>query len=410
MSAGTTLFHQSLAPHYVYLAYSLLRGLPYLDPLPPTGYDLLAHQGRWYVAGSPLPAVLLVPPVAVKGTAVSDIFFGVVIGAVNVTLASRLLAGLGRHEAFARLRDVNIRRWLTVLFAAGTVHWYVSSLGSVWFNAHVVAVMFMLLYGHEVLTNGRSWMVGGWLAMAVLARPTTLFAASFFLVYMFLQRPQRKAFFMRIIPFGSVLAVGLGVLLLFNWVRFGDALDFGYGYVQGAANITEAYAQSGGFSVGFLPCNLYVSLAGLPDVLGRFSPLAIRFCPHLTSTGDLSVTNPWLAPNPLGLSLFLTTPAFFLMFRTRVRSNEVIAAWIGLLSVLIPLWLYHNTGSLQFGYRYILDTAPFWLLLVAAGIQSGFGRLARSLITLSVIINFLGMIWMFKAFTGMNWVSMWVAG
>jgi hypothetical protein len=234
-----------------------------------------------------------------------------------------------------------------------------------------------------------------------------LFAASFFLVYLLWQRPQWKAFLVQIISFGLVFSIGLGVLLLFNWVRFGNALDFGYGYVQGAANITEAYARYGGFNLRFLPCNLYVSLAGLPDILGRFSPLAIRFCPHLLSEGNLPVTNPWLAPNTLGLSLFLATPAFLLVFRVRVRAAVVIAAWAGLLAVLIPLWLYHNTGSLQFGYRYILDATPFWLILIATGIQSRFGRLERGLIALSVAISFLGMLWMFQAFSGMSWFNMW---
>ena len=219
LSAGTTLFHQSLAPHYVYLAYSLKRGLSYLDPLPPTTYDLLAFQGHWYVAGSPTPALLMLPWVAVKGVAVSDIFFSVVIGAINVALVSRLLAGLSRDKAFSRLQNETLRRWITLFFAAGTAHWYISSLGSVWFNAQVVAVMFMLLYVHNVLTNGRTWLAGGWLALAALARPTTLFAASFFLVFHLMKRPKPKAFLSKIIPFGLVLTGGLAALLFFNWMR-----------------------------------------------------------------------------------------------------------------------------------------------------------------------------------------------
>jgi hypothetical protein len=94
ISAGITLTRHSLAPHYIYLAHSMLHGQFYLDPLPPTTYDLLLYQNHWYVAGSPLPALLLVPLVALNGLAVSDILFGAILGAVNVILIYELFGQL----------------------------------------------------------------------------------------------------------------------------------------------------------------------------------------------------------------------------------------------------------------------------------------------------------------------------
>ena len=53
LSAQVWAHAVSLAPHYVYLAYSLLHRHVDLIQLPPTTYDLLHFNGRWFVAGSP---------------------------------------------------------------------------------------------------------------------------------------------------------------------------------------------------------------------------------------------------------------------------------------------------------------------------------------------------------------------
>ena len=399
-SAGVTLWRGSLAPHYVYLAYSLLRGHVDLITLPPTTYDLLAYQGQWFVAGSPLPAILLMPLVTLWGLGVSDIPFGAVIGAINVALVYDLL-GLARVSESAR-------RWLTALFAAGTVHWYVAAIGSYWFNAHVVAVLFVTLFARETLWGGArhasSLRAGLWLALAGLARPTALFAAPFFVVWAWMQKreppsPQsnsraagaagegaRLSFLKAVTEFGFVLALGVGAHLAYNAARFGSPLDFGYAYVQGAENITSAYARYGGFNLRFVPFNLYVSLLRPPDILSQF---------------------PFLRPSPWGMSILLTTPAFLYIFRAFRRDPIIIASWAGLLGVMIPLWMYHNTGSLQFGYRYSLDAAPFLMLLTAAGMQGHISPLKRGLVIVSIFVNWAGMAWMFAHFNGFGWAGMW---
>jgi len=375
-----TLWRGSLAPHYVYLAYSLLRGHVDLITLPPTTYDLLAYQGQWFVAGSPLPAILLMPLVTLWGLGVSDIPFGAVIGAINVALMYDLLGVMQVSES--------ARRWLTALFAAGTVHWYVAAIGSYWFNAHVVAVLFVTLFARETLCGGARHAAplraGLWLALAGLARPTALFAAPFFLAWVWMQ--QRRSFLRELALFGFALAFGVGAHLAYNAARFGSPLDFGYAYVQGAENITSAYARYGGFNLRFVPFNLYVSLLRPPDILSQF---------------------PFLRPSPWGMSILLTSPAFFYIFRAFRRDPIIIASWAGLLGVMISLWMYHNTGSLQFGYRYSLDAAPFLMLLTAAGMQGHISPLKRGLVIVSILVNWAGMAWMFAHLHGFGWAGMW---
>jgi hypothetical protein len=456
LAAGPTLFRQSLAPHYVYLADAMLHGQLYLEQ-PPSSYDLLVVDGRAYVAGSPMPAILLMPLVAVFGASVSDILFGVVAGALNVALV---------HAIFKRW-------WLTLLFALGTPHLYLASLGSVWFNAHVVAVLFGLLAVKVAIAKpneagcltlrGSSvrWFVAGFfLACAGFARPTMLFGGVFFLILMWLslvgespiaetpghESLSRISRCLRVLvvnwrPFAAfAAAVGLGLAAhgLYNAARFGSPADFGYQYAAGAPNITSAYLQYGGFNPRFLPCNLFVSIANPPEINGYVPPILYDLCGYLLDGVNLSDPSALITPNPLGMSLFIVTPAFALLFAARRHDTLTRAAWLGLLATMIPLWMYHNTGSLQFGYRYWLDAAPMWLLLLARfspglarrrsvalsarpgsvtlGLSgdmtpsghrpdgSGENRrrasLAWALLLASVVINVWGFLWMFEKFTG----------
>ena len=97
-----------------------------------------------------------------------------------------------------------------------------------------------------------------------------------------------------------------------------------------------------------------------------------------------------------------TEQALLIVFAAFRRDPLFVAAWAGLLTTLIPLWLYHNTGSLQFGYRYLFDAAPMWIILLAAGMRK-VTRLKQGLILVSIAINLWGFLWMFEKLTGMSW-------
>ncbi len=455
----------SLAPHYVYLANALLHGHVDLIQLPPTTYDLLHFNGRWFVAGSPMPAILMLPFAAIFGVTFSDVLFSVALGAIDVALVYFLLGIYTTHEATEAQREVrttpclcasvaiteSVRRWITLLFALGTPFWYLASLGTYWFTAHIVVVFFALLATREALTRQRWFLAGLWLACAGFARPTALFLAPFFLIVMFFtvwSMKQRMAYNVvrHALLFSAALALGIGAHFAYNYTRFNSIADFGYAYVTGASNITSVYARYGGFNPRFVPCNLAVSLLSPPEVNGGVPSFVTQACAYLLQGVNLSDASAPITPNPLGMSVFFVTPALvsvFLSFKPAGESNSrlagssadrrpapttsdeprprrrtlsqwlwrrgfqppaliVIAAWIGLLATLIPLWLYHNTGSLQFGWRYLFDTAPMWIILLAAGMQK-MTRLKLGLILVSVVINLWGFLWIFEKLNGVSW-------
>ena len=85
----------------------------------------------------PLPAILLLPFVAVFGLATDAQLVGAVLGAINVGLAWRLTRRLTDDRAVSVLA--------TTFFGFGTVHWYAAMLSTTWFLAHVLATTLLLL-------------------------------------------------------------------------------------------------------------------------------------------------------------------------------------------------------------------------------------------------------------------------
>ena len=105
------------------------RLLPGRPPDPGTG---LAH-----LPFPPLPALVLLPFVAVFGLDTNGAMVAAVLGAVNVALCWLVLVGATRRYDAAALG--------TLFYGFGTVAWYAAMLGSTWFLAHVVASTFLFL-------------------------------------------------------------------------------------------------------------------------------------------------------------------------------------------------------------------------------------------------------------------------
>jgi hypothetical protein len=403
-TAGT-----SASPQYVYLAYSFLHGKLHLIQTPAVLHDLILYKGYWYVPGAIAPALVMLPFVAIWGLKFGDIWFSIFIGSLNVVLIYDLIGELNPSQGFTHEIQPTTRNWLTILFAAGTAHWYISSLGSVWFNAQVLAITFMILFVRETIINRNTWLTGIWLSLAVLSRPTMLFSVVFFLTYTALKYREWPKIIRKSVPVILILLMTFGGMLLYNYLRFDNPLDFGYGYVQGSASLMAAFANYGGFNLHYFPCNFYISILGTPNILGHIAPGISSFCQYLLPFRQ-PYENAWVAITPIGMSIFFVTPAFVYIFKTRCSRPLVVSAWAGLISVIIPLFLYHNTGAVQFGYRYILDLIVFMILLMAAGMHEKINFLEKATIGASVLANFVGMVWMYSYYyDGNNLLAIWMS-
>src|SRR5439155_10496014 len=125
---------------------------------------------------------------------------------------------------------------------------------------------------------------------------------------------------------------------------------------------------------------------------------------------QFSLSFPFLRPDGLGMSIFLTSPG--LLYATRAPWRESRSWWLGLaaLIVLIPTLLYYGGGWLQYGYRYALDSIPFVLALCGlAAVRDEDRRAAigmtvcgaislgwRVLIVFGIIVGLAGVYWAYN--------------
>jgi hypothetical protein len=193
-------------------------------------------------------------------------------------------------------------------------------------------------------------------------------------------------------------------MLAYNYLRFGHPLEFGYGYLRGSPALTSTYTQTGGFNPGYMPCNMYVSILGMPNLEWNPLPGVNEVCSYLEPVNhDFGKLSRFF--NPLGMSIFLTTPALLLIFRAKIHDPLVIPAWAGVLCTLIPLWMYHTTGWVQFGYRYVLDVIVLLLILLSRSIRQD-GYLEKTLLALSIVMGWMGVRLMYYMTFEVTWTDM----
>jgi hypothetical protein len=360
-------------PHFIYLADGWLHGHFYINTVPAiTGDYTLFHQ-HWYVAFPPLPAILLLPFIAIFHLSHQDfisLFFSLGMGIINIGLMLWVLI------RFAQMRKLHLSSttilWLLIFFAFGTETFYVTMQGSVWFQAHVVATTFLLLHIGESFGKRRPWLAGIFLGLASLSRSATLFAFPFFLVVTFLiDREKPKVMLKQCILFGATSGSFVVGMLLYNWGRFGSLLNATMNVNSVVSHDLHTYGQ---FNPHFLGINLYYMWVQAPFFVHSF--------PYITFT-------------PFGTGIFWTMPALlaaFLAFRHRQQRGLAFALLAGCVLPILLLLLYFNTGWVQFGNRFSMDYLPFALLLATMGMRSKLGWPEKILITISIAINVWGYI------------------
>ncbi len=358
--------HPDWYKHFVYQAQGFLQGRLDLKNLPSYYVDLIYWKDKIYLPNPPLPSILLMPFVAIWGVATEQIRVCMLVGAIDVFLVWTLLG------------KMTVQGWLRVglaiLYGFGTVHYSASIIGTIWFYAHVVAEFGMLLALVEFFGERRFAMIGFYMGLAFLSRQATILGSLFFLGWLIWERPDR--WIQKGISFGA----GFTPLFLgqswFNWARFSDPMESGY-MLQNYYSSVQAPAieKYGLFNIAYIPKHLKLIFAGMPDFFPQF---------------------PFVRPNPEGMNIWLTTPAFLALIAANWKDVLVVLAGLAAFVISLPAMIYTATGWVQFGYRYALDYLPFLFLAIVSGLQRMPKVLAGTLIGLSVLVNIWGVYWSVK--------------
>ena len=379
---GDRLKTHSRDNHYVYMADGMLDGRLTLEGKPPHKNDWAKFEGKWFVSFPPLPAVLMLPGVALEGLDFNDRLFTLLFAAAGPALLFALLQLLASRGRLGR------KPWelglLTALYGVGTVYFFCAVQGSVWYTAHMVGTVMLLAFLISSVDARHPILAGLFLGLAFACRPPMILALPFF-AYEALRQgadDEAKGLFRWIaaalrglgarriarlvILFALPLAIVVGLLLAMNAGRFGNPLDFGHNYL--VVRQTARIDRWGLFHTHYLAHNLGVALTSLPWI-----------------SGDA----PYVKISLHGLALWFTTPALLWILWPRPATRQYL--WIAATAALVaaPSLLYQNSGWVQFGYRFSLDFAPLLLLLLALSGRR-FGKLFVAAVVFGVAVNLFG--------------------
>lgn len=305
----------------------------------------ICDEVKYYVSFPPFPAVAMMPLFLVFGYDTNDVLFTVLNAAANALILFLLLEALRVRGLSGRPPRENLL--LALLFTFGTVQFFSSVRGEVWFTALILGVTLNLLFLMAAVEARHPFLAGVALACGMATRTPLAFAAVFFALEM-LRDGERLRWpgWGRVLRTGTAFAapvLGVGAALMaYNLARFGSPFEFGHTFLAGGTR--PSIREHGLFSFWFLKNNLAAALTN-PPVLDSFPPFL-----HITRHG---------------LSVFFCTPALLAVFWPRrwtafARNLAVTAA-----IVAVPSLFYQNTGWAQFGYRFALDYLPYLFVLLA---------------------------------------------
>jgi len=345
------------------------------------------HQAGqdWYVSFPPMPAVLMAPGVAIWGYRFNDVWFSVLLAALSPLLLFLLLGRL--RDMGLSERDQGDDLWLTLLFTLGTVNYFVSVRGEVWYTAHVVGVCALLLYLHASLGARRPFLAGLALGCGVASRVTLAFAVVLFVAELvrvrggwpgqgkgegtgtLLQRLRVVRWRLLVKPmlvFAAPLVVIAAALLWHNHARFDSGFEFGHTYLD--IYWKDRIQQFGLFDIHYLARNLSA---------------ALTLTPHFQSEA------PYVLVSRHGMSLLLVTPALLLVVWPKRQTPWHRPLWLAVALMAGLVLLYQNTGFVQFSYRFAVDFMPLLVLLMALGGRR-LSTPVKVLIIIGVLMNLFG--------------------
>jgi hypothetical protein len=365
----------------VRLDEAFLHGRLYLSENLLSFLELAPVGNKYFIIPPPMPAFLILPFVFFAGPNFNQTLASIILGALNAVLIYSLFKKL-----FPKSESPAI--WMTVLFSLGTIHWYLSSVGSVWYFGQITGVFFTFLALNELFGLKRAWLVGLFLGAAFWSRLPVILSATFFIIM--LTSFGKKEFFSKkniFTAFEFILGLSVFIVLdfLYNYMRFGTIFDVSY-YLQGG--VSQGILQTSVFSKG------YFNLAYIPDHLKIFLLKGPVFLSYF----------PYLQPSWAGMAIWLTTPAFIFAFFSPIKEKITWACWIAIIPIMILVMSHGGTGFSQFGYRYAMDFYPFLLILTAKGMVQKKLKIKWHhiiFILAGVLVNLWGVLWINK----FNWVG-----
>lgn len=299
--------------------------------------ELATYQGDWYVSFPPFPSVVMLPLTYLFGENTPNNLLIILYAMGTAALAYLCLCRRGVKPPAAA--------FLSLFYVLGSNMCWMSTSGGVWFQAQ--ALNMLLLTGCLLAAlDGHRATAYALVALAVGCRPFSICA--FLPLFVYFYQLDRQA---GLTPWGCLkkqlpclilpACIG-GGYMWYNYVRFGNPLEFGHNYLP---EFLEA--PDGQFHLSYL-------LENLRNILLR--PVTI------TAGGRLEF------PYFNGFLFYVANPLYLLLFIQVFRDGRAKGMdglrWALLLAMaaeLLLLCVHKTFGGWQFGARYTVDMLPMVL-------------------------------------------------
>jgi hypothetical protein len=369
-SYGKLHLSEAVHPERIQAADPAHPGLPY-----PYLRDAVVFQGLYYFLQEPLPGAIHMIWRKMTGWSLPT-GAAIIVVALGSFLIMGVLLALVRDNSF---RDTPV--WLAVLvwmsFALSGSQLYIVSRPIVYHETIGWAVFFILcavafffrLFAQSPSSNVVMFACGLCSGFAVLSRMTLVtysvsFGVSFVLISAMGERTWREIS-SRLLVFAVPLICCIGLLLIYNLLRFGDFLDFGRSRVIIPSVELYEYCCLGGkfFSTSHVMPNLQTYLFGLPDVSYRYLIPWVRFPQFNVSMGDVFLTRETVASLFIMMPILIAAAPIAIWHKFRAGSNVlwggILTCWFASLAsfaVFVPL--------VTIQARYLYEVTPLMFLVV----------------------------------------------
>ncbi|MEO9028735.1 MAG: hypothetical protein ABI413_07975 [Ktedonobacteraceae bacterium] len=325
-------------------------------------HDTIILKSKVYVIYPPLPALLMVPFIAVLGDRFSDIWFTWVFAALNIILLFRTLEVMRVHRITTRTALENGIMALT--FGFGTIALWLCLGGRVWFTSQTISIVGIMLTLHSTLS--RRWpMATLSVGMVMLTRTSEVLIGLVPLVvylhdlgvgrrdqdrwHWLPQRwPSLRELAVTLIPFVGALLI----FLVHNKLYFGSLLSTGYD-IQNQQNYPEI--KYGVIGWHYIWPNFVIDFLRWPS-FSFTSPFDVHPQPDLQVGG-------------IGTSIFFSTPllAIFLFAPQGKTLQSWLrnTLWVTVALMLLTVLTFCAAGWSQVGARYLFPLYPLLFLLLA---------------------------------------------
>jgi hypothetical protein len=406
MTGGTFVFRESdLFPNYNMLANAFAKGQSFIDETPPEDHSV--WDGKRYLYFGPIPALIRMPVTLVFGRSVPT---GLMIALFCAGCAVLFVMTMNELTLAKDASDALLKVVFALLFAFNGVSLLMTEIPTIHHEAIAVAMFFLMVSIYllartrkrgKAVSPGAAALMGLSLSCCVASRATYLLScvviAVVFVVWI-RSRLREEASPKSFAPVAAIVAIMTCagcLLLVYNYARFGDPLEFGMKYQM---SVYRDYLLAGNFiRYEHIPYNLWSIFCRLPVTLPEFPFLvlprfvletrSIAFMPyHLTYANELSV------------SVFVLMPALLLSGIPLIFLKEVQPDMeprtVLVLSTLVVTQIFPLVVSMSTVARYYYDFVPIMMMLSFLGglwltrRGPGYFLVVLLAVILSVVVSF----------------------